>query len=73
MTLVSSSSVEVVDGVEQMRAFVVANQTPATLPTDGTGVDGMRDNVHFAPFSILYVVTGGDVYIAGEDGVFVKQ
>lgn len=57
-------------------AELVSTDTPDPLPTDGTGIDNFfepADKVKFAPGSVLYIVNGGDVYVADEDGEFVKQ
>lgn len=58
---------------KQIRAFIVSDDTPNPLPTDGTNVDGMVASEVFAPFSIIYVVGNGTVYIADESGEFVEQ
>ena len=63
------------EGKEVIRAFIVADKTPATLPETGENVKGMNAEQVFAPFSILYVTADVDtkVYITDEHGVFVAQ
>lgn len=63
------------DGKTVVRALIVANKKPATLPETGEGVEGMNAEQVFAPFSILYVTEDADtkVYITNEFGVFVAQ
>lgn len=73
MTLVSSEYRGVSNGKRVIRGTVLSNTTPNPLPTNGANVVGMDANDIFAPFSILYVVGNGDVYIANESGTFVKQ
>ncbi len=62
-------------GGRVVQAFIVADNTPATLPTSGASVDGLYDTDTFAPFSVLYVVADVDakVYITNESGVFIPQ
>lgn len=73
MTLVNSEYRGYSNGKRVIRGTVISNTTPSPLPTNGANVIGMSENEIFAPFSILYVVGNGDVYIANEDGEFVKQ
>lgn len=77
MKVVSSESVGIraSDRKEVVRTLIVASEEPATLPVDGTAVEGMSANQVFAPFSILYVTgdTENKVYITDESGVFVAQ
>lgn len=63
------------DGKNVIEAVVVADTTPATLPTTGANVEGMSPDDVFAPMSVLYVVADVEakVYIANESGVFVAQ
>lgn len=63
------------DNKDVVRAMLVANETPATLPMTGAGIEGMNANQVFAPFSILYVTADTDekVFITNESGVFVAQ
>ena len=61
------------DGKEVVKATIISNTVPGTLPTTGSGIKGMTENQIFAPFSLLYVVGTGAVYIANEDGTFVAQ
>lgn len=63
------------DQKEIVRAFLVMDSTPQTLPTTGAGIEGMNARQVFAPFSILYVVEAAEtkVYIANESGAFVAQ
>lgn len=63
------------DGKRVVQAFIVADDTPATLPTTGENVRGMSADDVFAPFSILYVVSNAEtkLYITNESGVFIPQ
>ena len=64
------------EGKYLIDAEIVADSTPSPLPTDGTDVENIgypADKVKFAPGSVLYVVNGGDVYMADENGEFIKQ
>jgi hypothetical protein len=60
---------------EVVRAILVSDDTPDTLPTTGAGIEGMNGNQIFAPFSLLYVVAdvSAKVYITDESGAFVAQ
>lgn len=63
------------DGKRVVQAFIVADDTPATLPTTGENIRGMSADDVFAPFSILYVVGSAEtkLYITNESGVFIPQ
>ena len=57
---------------------LVADETPAALPTNPSGIEGFPaqwepNSVQFCGGSILYVVDSGRVYIANESGEFIKQ
>ena len=77
MTAVSVKPVGVRgDGKEIVRAMIIADSAPGSLPTTGEGIVGMTANQVFAPFSMLYVAENGaenKVYIANEKGTFVAQ
>lgn len=64
--------VKTVDSAKKdiVEAFIVSDETPAVLPTTGEIVGGMTEDEVFAPFSMIYVIANGDVYIAKEDGTF---
>lgn len=56
--------------------LILADKTPAVLPTSGKDVDGMSDSHTFAPMSVLYVTdpeAKHKFYIANESGQFVGQ
>lgn len=63
------------DGKQIVQAVIIADETPAELPTTGDGIMGMSADDCFAPMSIIYVTDNVDtkVYIANESGVFVAQ
>lgn len=60
---------------EIVRAVLVADSIPTTLPTTGSGIDGMNADMVFAPFSVMYIVGKSDskVYITNESGKFIAQ
>ena len=60
---------ETPDGRRIVDAFILADSTPNTLPTDGSTVEGMWPDDIFAPFSILFALPD-KVYIANESGAF---
>lgn len=72
---IESVGIRASDRKEIVRTFIVASKEPATLPVDGTAVEGMNANQVFAPFSILFITddTENKVYITDESGVFVPQ
>ncbi len=61
-----------VDGRRIMDVFVLSDNDPDTLPTNGADVDGLLDDDIFAPFSILFSIAGPKVYIANESGEFTE-
>ena len=63
-------------GVSAYEVLILADKTPAVLPTSGKDVDGMSDSHTFAPMSVLYVTdpeAKHKFYIANESGQFVGQ
>lgn len=42
-------------GGSAYEVLILADKTPAVLPTSGKDVDGMSDSHTFAPMSVLYV------------------
>lgn len=72
---IESVGIRASDRKEVVRTLIVASKKPATLPVDGSAVEGMSANQVFAPFSILYITgdTENKVYITDESGVFVAQ
>ena len=76
MKAISVRVVEVMTNRRVVEAVIVSDDTPATLPTTGEGIDGLLKTDVFAPFSLLYVVNPAaahQVYIANESGAFVGQ
>lgn len=64
------------NGKTVVDCLIVADDTPAILPTTGADVEGMSADMIFAPFSILYVTATAaekKVYVANENGSFVEQ
>lgn len=63
-------------GGSAYEVLILADKTPAVLPTSGKDVDGMSDSHTFAPMSALYVTdpeAKHKFYIANESGQFVGQ
>ena len=63
-------------GGSAYEVLILADKTPAVLPTSGKDVDGMNDAHTFAPMSVLYVVdpaAAHKFYVADESGRFVGQ
>lgn len=63
-------------GGSAYEVLILADKTPAVLPTSGKDVDGMSDLHTFAPMSVLYVAdpeAEHKFYIANESGQFVGQ
>ena len=63
-------------GGSAYEVLILADKTPAVLPTSGKDVDGMSDSHTFAPMSFLYVTdpeAKHKFYIANESGQFVGQ
>lgn len=63
-------------GGSAYEVLILADKTPAVLPTSGKDVDGMSDSHTFAHMSVLYVTdpeAKHKFYIANESGQFVGQ
>ena len=63
-------------GGSAYEVLILADKTPAVLPTSGKDVDGMSDSHTFALMSVLYVTdpeAKHKFYIANESGQFVGQ
>lgn len=54
-------------------ADILSTNTPSTFPKDGVEINGLDENCVLAPQSTIYVVNGGDLYMADEDVNFVLQ
>ena len=57
---------------KEERVVIIATSTPATLPTDGSTVTDMPDDVYVACGSVLIALDTSKKYIANEAGVFVE-
>ena len=76
MTAISIETAGTRGGKQVVRATIVANTAPGTLPTTGEGIVGMTEDQVFAPMSMIYVVAANadpKLYIANEQGAFVAQ
>ncbi len=76
MTAISLTPTRILpDGRHEVRAVIISDSTPASLPTSGDGVAGMSANDVFAPFSVLFVTADVEpkVYITNERGMFIPQ
>jgi hypothetical protein len=47
--------------------IIQADTTPASMPLDGTNVEGLDAQTKIAPGSVLYVVASGKRYFLSED------
>lgn len=62
------------DGTKAVRALLLADTLPQTLPTTGEGIPGMTADMTFLPASMIYTTdTNADksVYIVNEAGQWV--
>lgn len=59
--------------VRTVKATIVADTVPQTLPTTGEGIEGLNPSDVFAPLSALLVIANGNfsVYLANTAGVFI--
>jgi hypothetical protein len=62
-------------GKAKVRAFLISDSTPETMPTDGSGIIGMSGEIDFSfmPMSVLYITDStaeNQVYITKEDGTW---
>lgn len=75
MTAVNVEVKEIGASGRVVEAVIVSDTAPATLPTTGAGITGLKPTDTFAPFSLLYVTAEAEnkVYIANEQGEFVPQ
>lgn len=59
-------------GSGSVRCVILADTTPATLPTTGENVDGLSDNMKIAPGSVLLCLDTSKKYIMSEAGTFTE-
>lgn len=62
-------------GKAKVRAFLMSDSVPETMPVDGTGIANMSDKIDFSfmPMSVLYITDStaeNQVYITKEDGTW---
>lgn len=60
--------VERVGDLEYVRVMVVADETPATMPTTGEEVEGMTPAQRFAPMSALIAPDSKKAFIVNASG-----
>ena len=61
------------NGKPIVRAFIVADTTPDTMPTTGSGIENMTEDETIGVFSMLYVIGSAALYIMNSQGTFVNQ
>ena len=55
-----------------VKATIYSDTTPSTMPAP-ENIPGCDSSWKFTPDSVLYIVSTGDVYLAGEDNAWHKQ
>lgn len=75
MTCISISDYRTkADGTKAVRAFLLADTLPQTLPTTGEGIPGMTADMSFLPASVLFTTDSNaesNAYMVNEAGSWV--
>lgn len=58
------------NGVRTVRTLIIGKSMPQTLPTSGSGIDGLLSTDIFAPGSVLFCPDDGGKAMTNEDGEF---
>lgn len=72
MKVVSSEAIYEESGDKYVRCQIFADTVPGTMPAP-EDIPGYDSSFEFYPGSTMYIVTTGDLYMAGEDGDWHKQ
>lgn len=73
MKVVNSEAIYETNGDKYVRVEIYSDTVPATMPTPAD-IPGYDSSFQFFPGeSTMYIVTTGEVYMAGEDGNWYKQ
>lgn len=72
MKVVSSEAIYEENGDKYVSCQIYADTVPATMP-EPKDIPGYDNSFEFMAGSTMYIVTTGDIYMAGEDGNWHKQ
>lgn len=67
MFLTELESSQVINGVKNVVAYIMTDEKPATMPTDGTDIKGLSASDILAPGSCIITVNG-EAALLGENG-----
>lgn len=61
------------DGKRYVRATIFADSVPATMPTNGSGIEGLNaDDILYAD-SVMYIVGSGKIFMLDGAGSWIEQ
>ena len=61
------------DGKRYVRASIYGDSAPVTMPTNGTGIDGLNADDVLTAGSIFYCVGNGKIFMLNSAGSWVEQ
>ena len=61
------------DGKWDVVADILSTDAPSPMPVNGEDIDGLTEKDILAPGSSIYVVSGTELYMMGEDRTFYQQ
>lgn len=61
------------DGKRYVRASIYGDSVPVTMPTNGTGIDGLNADDVLTAGSIFYCVGNGNIFMLNSAGSWVEQ
>ena len=61
------------DGKRYVRASIYGDSVPVTMPTNGTGIDGLNVDDVLTAGSIFYCVGNGKIFMLNSAGSWVEQ
>ena len=61
------------DGKRYVRAQIFSDTAPNTMPTNGSGIEGLNGDDILEKGSTFYVVGNGKLYMLNSQGTWVQQ
>lgn len=61
------------NGVRTVQALIIGTTMPSTLPTTGSGIEGLLPTDRFAPGSVIFCPNDWSQAVTNANGVFKKR
>lgn len=60
-------------GKRYVRVMIFSDSVPATMPTNGSGIDGLNGDDILCKGTKLYSLSNGKLYMLNSQGTWVQQ